>query len=116
MTYSSGGNDTEIDFVLVGNEKRKYVRDVKVIPGELQHRLVVVDVEERKLRKSGKKSEMVRWRVWKLKEKKIKEEFAQRVMDTEAVDLWESYKNGVLKACDELCGKTKGRRDQGNTW
>ena len=21
-----------------------------------------------------------------------------------------------LKACDDLCGKTKGRRDQGNTW
>ena len=37
-------------------------------------------------------------------------------MDAEAVDLWESYKNGVLKACDDLCGKTKGRRDQGNTW
>ena len=32
------------------------------------------------------------------------------------MDLWESYKNGVLKACDDLCGKTKGRRDQGNTW
>ena len=45
-TYRSGGNDTEIDFVLIGKEKRKYVRDVKVIPGELQHRLVVVDVEE----------------------------------------------------------------------
>ena len=38
------------------------------------------------------------------------------VVDTEAMDLWESYKNGVLKACDELCGKTKGGRDQGNTW
>ena len=39
VTYSSGGNDTEIDFVLVGKEKRKYLRDVKVIPTELQHRL-----------------------------------------------------------------------------
>ena len=70
VTYSSGGNDTEIDFVLVGKEKRKYLRDVKVIPGELQHRLVVVDVEERKLKKSVKKSKRVRWRVWKLQEKK----------------------------------------------
>ena len=32
------------------------------------------------------------------------------------MNLWESYKNGDLKACDDLCGKTKGRRDQGNTW
>ena len=117
-SYSSGGNHTEIDFVLVGKEKRKYLRDVKVIPGELQHRLVVVDVEKRKLKKSGKKSKRVRWRAWKLKEKDIKEEFEQReveLVDSEAADLWESYKNGILKACDELCGKTKGRRDQGNT-
>ena len=119
VTYSSGGNDTEIDFVLVGKKKRKYLRDVKVIPGELQHRLVVVDVEERKLKKSVKKSKRVRWRVWKLQEKEIKEEFQRRVVelvDAEAVDFRESYKNGVLKACDDLCGKTKGRRDQGNTW
>ena len=64
---------------------------MKVIPGESQHRLVVVDVEERILKKSGKKSKSVRWKVWKLKEKDIKEEFEQRVVelvDTEAVDLW----------------------------
>ena len=79
----------------------------------------MVDVEERKLKKSVKKSERVRWRIWKLQEKEIEEEFERRVVelvDAEAVDLWESYKNGVLKACDDLCGKTKGRRDQGNTW
>ena len=28
----------------------------------------------------------------------------------------ESYKNGVLQACDELCGKTKARGSWGNTW
>ena len=54
VTYSSGGNDTEIDFVLVGKENRKYLRDVKVIPGELQHRLVVVDVEGRKTEEVSK--------------------------------------------------------------
>ena len=71
MTYSLDGNDTEIDFVLVGKEKRKYLQYVKVVSGELQHRLVVVDVE-RKLKKSGKKSKRVRWRVWKLKKKRLK--------------------------------------------
>ena len=63
VTYSSGGNDTEIDFVVIGKEKRKYTRDVKVIPGELQHNLVIVDEEEQKLKKSAKKSRRVRWRV-----------------------------------------------------
>ena len=94
MTYSSGGNDTSIGFVLVGKERRKYLRDVKVIPGELQHRLVVVDVEEQKLKKSVKKSKRVRWKVWKLKEKKIKQNFEERVVelvDTDSMNLWGSY-------------------------
>ena len=119
MTYSSGGYDTEIDFILVGKEKRKYLRDAKVIPEELQHKLVVVDEEEQKLKNLVKKSKRVRWRVWKLKEIEIKEKFEERVVelvDTDSMDLWGSYKNGVLKACDELCGKTKGREDRGNTW
>ena len=94
------------------------LRDVKVIPGELQHKLVVVDVEEQKLKKSVKKSKRVRWRVWKLKEKEIKEKFEERIgklVDIDSKDLWGSYKNGVLKACDELRGKTKARGDRGNT-
>jgi len=33
ITFNAGGNETEIDFVLVGKNNRKYVRDVKVIPG-----------------------------------------------------------------------------------
>ena len=47
VTYSSGENDAEIDLVLAGKEKRKYLRDVKVIPGELQIRLVVVEYVRR---------------------------------------------------------------------
>ena len=115
VTYNSGGNDTEIDFVLVGKEKRKYLRDVKVIPGELQHKLVAVDVEEQKLKRSVKKSTRMRWRVRRLKEKEIKEKFEKRVVklvDTDSMDLWGSYKKGVLQVCDELCGKTKGRKDR----
>ena len=31
MFYSSGGNETEIDFVLMEKESRKFLKDVKVI-------------------------------------------------------------------------------------
>ena len=57
--------------------------------------------------------------MWKLKEKEIKEKFEKRVVelvDTGSTNLWGSYKNGVLQACEELCGKTKGRGDRGNAW
>ena len=43
VTYSAGGCETEIDFVLVGETYRRYIRNVTVIPWKLQHRLVVVD-------------------------------------------------------------------------
>ena len=51
IIYSAGGCETEIDFVLVGEKYRKHVSDVKVIPWELQHRLVVVDLDKKVVRK-----------------------------------------------------------------
>ena len=68
MTYNAGGNESEIDFVLVGKGNRKYLRDVKVIPGELQHRLVVVDLVKKKVKKVVRKEAFERRKVWKLKE------------------------------------------------
>ena len=61
---------------------------MKVILGALQHRLVVVDVEEQKLKKSVKIRRM-RWRVWKPMEKEIKEKFEGTVLelvDTDSMD------------------------------
>ena len=37
-------------------------------------------------------------------------------MSTDASDLWETFKDGVLKVCDEVYGKKKSRRDQGDMW
>ena len=47
ITYSMGGNKTEIDFVLVGKNNRKYLKNVKAIPWKLQHRLVVTDRQKK---------------------------------------------------------------------
>ena len=62
ITYSAGGCETEIDFVHVGEKCRKYISDVKVMPWELQHRLVVVDlqyIDKKILKKVVRKQ---RWR------------------------------------------------------
>ena len=47
ITYSAGGYETEIDFMLVGEKYRMYIRDVKVIPWEFQHRIVGVDLDKK---------------------------------------------------------------------
>ena len=69
--YSSDNNETEIDFVLVEKESRKFLKDGKVISWKLQHNLVVVDVKKENLFKF-KKMEHAKEKVWKLKEKRNK--------------------------------------------
>ena len=66
VTVSAWGNETEIDFVLVEKGNRRYLRDMKVIPGELQHRWVVVDLVKKKVKKVGRKEAIERRKVWKL--------------------------------------------------
>ena len=117
-TYSAGGNESEIDFVLVGKGSRKYLRDVKVISGELQHRLVVVDLVK-KVKTVVRKEAFERRKVWKLKEDDTRARFEGGVGElvrADAPELWKCFTEGMLKAFDEVCGKTKGRRDQGDTW
>ena len=38
------------------------------------------------------------------------------LVSTDAPDLWKCFREGMLKAFDEVCGKMKGRRDQEDMW
>ena len=101
--------------MLVGEKYKKYIMDVKVIPWELQHRMVVVDLDKKVVRKER----IIRRKIWKLNENQARVRFEKTVKElvsTDAPDLWKTFKDGVLKACDELCGKKKSRRDQGDMW
>ena len=91
ITYSGGGGcGTEIDFVLVGEKYRKYIRDVKMIPWELQHRMVVVDLDKKVLKKIVRKERIIRRKIWKLNENQTRVRFENRVKElvsTDAPDL-----------------------------
>ena len=92
---------------------------MKAIPWELQHRLVVTEVDKKKLKKVVKNEQIIRRRVWKLKENNIKTKFQEKVkklVDVDAPNLWNTFKNSMLQACDEVCGKKKGRKNHGDTW
>ena len=46
--------------------------------------------------------------MWKLKDSETRRRWKERVtelVNIEAEDLWKSFENGVLQACDEVCGK-----------
>ena len=49
-----------VGFVLVGTKYSKYVRNVKVISWELQHRLVVIDLDKKALKKIVRKEGIIK--------------------------------------------------------
>ena len=38
------------------------------------------------------------------------------LVDVGAPSLWRHFKDGVLVACDEVCGRMNERRSKGDTW
>ena len=63
-----------------------------------------------------RKERIIRKKIWKLNENRTRVRFEKRVKElvsADAPDLRKTFKDGVLKTCDEVCGK-KCRRDQGD--
>ena len=74
---------------------------------------------EKGSKKIVRKQKITRRKIWKLDEDRTTVKFENRVKDlvsTDAPDLWKTFKDGVLKACDEVCGKKKFMRDRGDIW
>ena len=44
------------------------------------------------------------------------EERVIKLVDVGAPNLCRHFKDGVLEACDEVCGKKTKRRSKGDTW
>ena len=44
MTFRICKNETEIDSVLTKKEHRRFISNVKAIPGKFQHALVIEDI------------------------------------------------------------------------
>ena len=116
VTFRIGENEKKIDFVLMKKEHRAFVQNVKAIPGEFQHVLVIADIDKRKLRKVVKKACAERRKISLLKDVKIRKQFEEKVIelvDVGAPNLWGHFKDGVLMACDEVCGKKRGGEVKG---
>lgn len=135
ITYSSGGNSTQLDYILYRKSFSRAVTNIKVIAGhpelELvhQHHLVVCDftvhippVKNRKF--------TPRIRVWKLRDpstaSQFQEAFKAKVASTttqtavpsndQVEALWSKLKGSLLDAAAEVCGRTKNHQWKPETW
>ena len=126
LTYQSGDNNTQIDYILCRKRDLRLVKDAKVIPGEecgLQHRLLVCVL---KISPSEPRTQQFipKRRIWKLTDPDCKTEFArvadEKLRDAEtAIDpdiIWEHLKSSLLNTTEEVCGWTKKRPMRRQTW
>ena len=75
VTFRMGENETEIDFVLIKKEHRCLIQNVKAIPGEHQHTLLIVDIDRKKIRKVVKRTCAERRKISLQKNVKIRKRF-----------------------------------------
>ena len=115
ITYSSGGNNTQVDYILVRRRRMKEVWDTKVITGESaakQHRLVVSKmIMWTKWRKTIRQEKRTKW--WKLREKEIQNQFREKVLESgimESKGGYEAVANGIRDTARELLGAASGKR------
>ena len=125
ITYSSGGVNTQIDYMLMKTRDKKILKGVKVIPGEevfTQHKLAVclnIRIEREK-----KKPYIPKLKVWKLREAEAKKEFVSCVEEqclacdqTDDVEgNWRKLKKILLDSIEKVCGRTKGPALRKSTW
>ena len=50
MTFNMGENETEIYFVLTKKEHRRFIQNLKALPVEFEHALVVAVIDKKKIR------------------------------------------------------------------
>ena len=126
ITYVSGEDSTQIDYILIDKNSLKLVKDVKVIAGEeiaLQHRLVIGDL--RLTRRSETKAIFVpRRKTWKLNNMLTRGHFrtqlgklaAEHKVGVNIHEKWTRLKDCHLKATDLTCGWTKRPTKCHVTW
>jgi len=114
ITFSSGGNKTQVDYILVQEAERKRVRNVNTIAMEdcvRQHRLLYIDWNLCQL-KPHLQPRIKRIRVRRLKEETVRkryiEQFEYKISTstdrTKNVNtLWKRFKGAVLAAATEAC-------------
>ena len=76
MTFRIEENETEIDFVLIKKEHRQFIQNVKAIPGEFQHVLMIADIDK-KIRTVVRKTCAERRKITLLKEVNIRKRLAE---------------------------------------
>ena len=118
VTHVSGTVRTQIDYIMVKSQHRKFVKDVKVVPGEevvQQHQLLLCDILVGPM-KNYRKILVPKRKVWRLQETSIRNPFVSHIRDKSSTidkiwdveSMWKSLEADLLESVYTVCGWTKG--------
>ncbi|KAD4586680.1 hypothetical protein E3N88_24281 [Mikania micrantha] len=117
ITFSSGGHDTQIDYLLMRRGDRSRWLDCKVLPGDAvvsQHRLLVTDIAIRKKLVEEKKHEpmiicgcLKGEKIAEFRDKVIAGKDSRMYEDTNS--MWEAMSDNVTRVAQETLGMTTRR-------
>lgn len=117
ITFSSGGRNTYIDYILTRQGDRRWWRDCKVIPGETvvaQHRLLVADIDFRHklIERERKGTPRIRW--GNLKDDKLSlfnDKLISMTLVTveeDSCQMWEAMATKINQVAKDTLGVTTG--------
>ena len=113
VTYQSGENQSQIDYILVKQQNIKSVRDLKVIPNVHKPAQTTCLWQKNKKNENWCKKFVPKWRLWKLQQSdfcdKFCETFTGEIYDTsgeQVDDIWSRLKRGLLSTAGIICGWT----------
>ena len=110
VTYRIGENKTEVDFVLIKKEYRQFIQNVKAIPGEFNHALVITVIDKKKTRKVVRRTCSERRMITLLKDVTIRKRLEEKFIKLVNVGA-----PNMCGHCAAVCGKKRGRRSKGDT-
>ena len=126
VTYSSGGAQTQSDYILTRLKDHKLLKDAKAVHSEecvSQHRLLICSTVIRFLKKAEKVF-TPKVRLWKLKDNEVKQAFEKHVAENavslsnsqNVEDIWNILKSNLLESAKNVCGMTKKGNWRKETW
>ncbi|XP_063615696.1 craniofacial development protein 2-like [Penaeus indicus] len=114
ITYTSGGVNSQVDYVICRRSELKRVQDCKVLPGEAvakQHKVVICTATMKtETRKKPDRTRKTRW--WKLNEQEHREKFVEKVregMEAQAEKTWAESSRVLTETAKEVLGVTSGK-------
>ena len=117
VTYVAGPVKSTVDYIMVRQEDKAKVRNVKVISSEEcvpKHKLLVMDMWFKATKSYHRKFEP-RVHVWKLKEEKTCEEYRCIVGNKVEVAKWKGL-GVMMETAQDICGMKKGTGRHKETW